>query len=540
MVFGATHMNQRFPRNGCSSQKRQQRRQFGRPRHGGHVIGQRFRCEQLEERVVLATIAIAPTADGVTQDNGPNGTVDIVVTNQVELQTQNLSLANAELRSELEFDLSGVVISPSETITSVRLQVQTTAVLGNPELTIYGYTGDGMITAADHSETNTQIGFEQAPPLLAEFDLATSFVSGFVGSPDTLGVLLTTSLDSAVNIVSADSGVLSERPVLVIETELTSILDIDAIIAEVNGLVEDEVLNNGNGNALIAKLEGAAQKIVDGHNNTAINKLEAFNNQVAALINAGKLTAEEGLSLTDKANTVIASLEGDPLVAPSFLSRVGSDLGAALSQNDLQPVVEQAIAYWTSTGIESEKLSQLSDVAVTVADIPGPFLGFATENAIRIDSDAAGYGWHIAGSSLSGGIDLLTAVKHEFGHVLGFDHDDNDDVMSARLSARVYDVPRIDVSSSDALSGVSRMSAGLGLPGAAADRVRTLAIQAITDQPYLVTTKNHDASNLMTRRSRVVGRERTVDKNTHGDFMAVSDENELHKFFEILGRSQDK
>ena len=168
-----------FQRDKYLPLKRHQRRQSGRHKHAVYVAERRLMLEQLEDRVVLATTSVSPVADGFTQDNGPNGIVDLVVTATVDLQTQNISAANKELRSELEFDLSGIVISPSETITSARLEVQTTGVLFSPDITIYGYTGDGIITAVDHSETNTQVGFEQNPLIFAatEFDLALSSIS---------------------------------------------------------------------------------------------------------------------------------------------------------------------------------------------------------------------------------------------------------------------------------------------------------------------------------------------------------------------------
>ncbi len=62
-------------------------------------------------------------------------------------------------------------------------------------------------------------------------------------------------------------------------------------------------------------------------------------------------------------------------------------------------------------------------------------------NAIVIDPDAAGYGWSIASSPVRGGVDLLSAVTHELGHVLGFDHGDPFDVMGATLAPGVRRVP---------------------------------------------------------------------------------------------------
>ena len=57
---------------------------------------------------------------------------------------------------------------------------------------------------------------------------------------------------------------------------------------------------------------------------------------------------------------------------------------------------------------------------------------------VLIDADAAGYGWRLDTSSTpdlgsSQSMDLLSAVTHELGHVLGFDHNYHDAVMASIL-----------------------------------------------------------------------------------------------------------
>jgi hypothetical protein len=79
-------------------------------------------------------------------------------------------------------------------------------------------------------------------------------------------------------------------------------------------------------------------------------------------------------------------------------------------------------------------------VGIAIDDLPGLVLARHNGNVIELDIDAAGHGWFVdptpgddsefaadgralAGAGAEGDIDLLTAITHEFGHVLGFDHD---------------------------------------------------------------------------------------------------------------------
>ncbi|MCH8046089.1 MAG: matrixin family metalloprotease [Planctomycetes bacterium] len=119
----------------------------------------------------------------------------------------------------------------------------------------------------------------------------------------------------------------------------------------------------------------------------------------------------------------------------------------ALSTEDLQPIVDEAIRRWQQSGIVGNDLASLQSARVEVESLDVGFLGLAYDDGrIRIDDDAAGVGWNVGASSghrlaISSGtpqvrVDVLTVVMHEFGHLLGRDHDEGG-VMSPTISAGI-------------------------------------------------------------------------------------------------------
>jgi hypothetical protein len=109
----------------------------------------------------------------------------------------------------------------------------------------------------------------------------------------------------------------------------------------------------------------------------------------------------------------------------------------------------------TAQGFSTEQMARLSSVKLAIADLPAATLGLATPKTILLDATAAGYGWFIDPTPLddwefepdadldsvlpiSQSIDLLTAVLHELGHLLGHDDEDPashlDNMMSATLT----------------------------------------------------------------------------------------------------------
>jgi hypothetical protein len=83
---------------------------------------------------------------------------------------------------------------------------------------------------------------------------------------------------------------------------------IDLLIDYIENLVDDGVLNGGQGNALIVKLLNALDKFEKDQTKAAANQLEAFINQVEDFVADGILTPEQGAALIAAAEDIIGTL----------------------------------------------------------------------------------------------------------------------------------------------------------------------------------------------------------------------------------------
>lgn len=111
------------------------------------------------------------------------------------------------------------------------------------------------------------------------------------------------AIDAATNVDSTPASF--SWIILTAEEAASNIIDV------VEDLIDSGVLNEGEGNSLETKLEGAIDKIEDGNTNAAVNKIGAFINQVEAMVNSGRLTEEEGQALIDAAQDIINELADD-------------------------------------------------------------------------------------------------------------------------------------------------------------------------------------------------------------------------------------
>jgi hypothetical protein len=123
--------------------------------------------------------------------------------------------------------------------------------------------------------------------------------------------------------------------------------------------------------------------------------------------------------------TTAGALLSDPAAQVQTAS-VTALTGAALA-----PIVSAAKARWVASGeLDQSQLARLERATVSVGELTGGALGLTTGEGVTIDALAGGHGWFVDSSPLSDqavafdGIDLLTVVMHELGHVMGYEHDD--------------------------------------------------------------------------------------------------------------------
>ena len=157
-----------------------------------------------------------------------------------------------------------------------------------------------------------------------------------------------------------------------------------------------------------------------------------------------------------------------------------------LTNTQLVPIVTAAIAQWTAAGISTEELKALQSATYNVGILPAGEVGSTTGNVVTISPDAAEVGWFVdstpadnvdfsqivaptefdatPGSPAYGEVDLLTAVSHEMGHILGLPDVANaaepNDVMDISIATGVRRIPQASDLQALAIGGSGRTGSG--------------------------------------------------------------------------------
>ena len=67
----------------------------------------------------------------------------------------------------------------------------------------------------------------------------------------------------------------------------------------------------------------------------------------------------------------------------------------SLTQSELLPIVQEALARWKNAGLDAATLARMSRAQFVISDLPGAELGEDDANIIVLDGDAAGHGWFV-------------------------------------------------------------------------------------------------------------------------------------------------
>ena len=181
-----------------------------------------------------------------------------------------------------------------------------------------------------------------------------------------------------------------------------------------------------------------------------------------------------------------------------------------LAQSQLDTVVAAAISQWALAGASANQLAALHATNYVVGDLSGAIVGEQSTGQIVIDVDAAGHGWFVdptpndnsefthaqnasgtdlltdSSNAAAGHLDLLTAVAHEMGHVLGLDDSTSPSDVHDLMYINLVDGERRLPDATDVAQANAATSAQ-----AAEDAVPVTA-QAAAGTPIVVGTAGND------------------------------------------------
>ena len=310
--------------------------------------------------------------------------------------------------------------------------------IGNPAVTDSGATQSSAIRIENHSPTGTLTALVDGNHLSQYNGVGINLQDGDAGNATNTAVLNATVTNNVETNPGANTGAPAQGLVAnigpVASAANVAFLNFQGnTLAEVNGVNDIHLRQRNDSTIHIQGYTGGNE------DTTAVANFEIAQNPGntadASASGAGGGYAG-GTTPTPNPPLLVAAAGGVQASSPTAGEM-------HLSQAELDSVVAAAIGEWAAAGASGTQLAALHAMTFAVTDLPDNIIGEQLPGTILIDTNAAGHGWYIdptpadnseftnaqnaAGTDLltdpsnaaAGHMDLLTAVTHELGHMLG-------------------------------------------------------------------------------------------------------------------------
>ncbi|MEQ1841078.1 MAG: autotransporter-associated beta strand repeat-containing protein, partial [Verrucomicrobiales bacterium] len=287
--------------------------------------------------------------------------------------------------------------------------------------------GDGSFATEGESEIDFELDEEELNSLIDdEFDWQDDALAGYDGFLEEL-------TDEAIDGIDLLTSVMHDQGQIV---GLEDIQD----ASEIDGLIQLEIAlptanQSDQPGSIAAPYEIQNESVIDG-----VSLREAISDARAGGV-AGDLDGETIQPVVVVEQPVVVAAEVSSVLL-SGETTATADQGATLSltRAQVEALAFVAAQRWSASGITDEQRDLLQRISYDVRDLDGNRIGVANGLGITIDLDAAGQGWFVdetpfddaefaralsatnlfaTDAEAAAGFDLLTAIMHEQGHILG-------------------------------------------------------------------------------------------------------------------------
>jgi predicted extracellular nuclease len=163
----------------------------------------------------------------------------------------------------------------------------------------YSYVFDGQVGYLDHGLANTALDEKVSGLTIWHIN---------ADEPDLIDYDTQYKQDAQDDIYAPDAYRSSDHDPVIVGLGLTTEQEIYEMMDDVQLLVDAGWLNDGQGNALLSKLDNVLEKLEKGQIKAAVNQVGALINQLEDFVLEGLLTAEQAEPLMKSAQAIVFAL----------------------------------------------------------------------------------------------------------------------------------------------------------------------------------------------------------------------------------------